>query len=55
MEYELVKAARELADAWQDSDTAQDPVKFEARMSAAVRAVRAALEKYPPKGPVLPL
>ena len=52
MDYELAKAARELADAWQDPDTVRDSVKFDARMSIAVQAVRAALEKYQPAGPV---
>jgi hypothetical protein len=51
MDFDLAKAARELADAWADPDTAQNPVIFDARMSAAVQAVRAALEKYPPDGP----
>jgi hypothetical protein len=55
MDYELAEAARELADAWSFAMDARDDVKHDRRMSAAVRAVRAALEKYPPDGPGIPV
>jgi hypothetical protein len=54
-DFQLEKAARELADAWSQAMYARNEVEHRKRMDAAAVAVYAALEKYPPDGPAIPV
>jgi hypothetical protein len=54
-DFQLEKAARELADAWSQAMYARNEAEHHQRMNAATEAVYAALERYPPDGPGIPV
>jgi len=53
MDFDLANAARELADAWSQAVYARTEAEHRKRVDAALTAVYAALEKYPPGGPAI--